>query len=163
MAGGCSACVGREVLCGFNCNIPGMTHRWSATCGSVEQLSFSGFQRCVQSDTRPLALCCCEAIAPVERCSLRAEEPAFDHTTGSTSTSRSVCKIGFEQIPAFGPNRPFLASTGPSTSKIIQTLRAQMVDKPAERLCLWRATRGTLIFRAALVQTACGALHLHSG
>jgi hypothetical protein len=26
--------------------------------------------------------------------------------------------------------------------------------KPAERLCLWRATRGTLIFRAALVQTA---------
>jgi hypothetical protein len=36
-------------------------------------------------------------------------------------------------------------------------------NKPAERLCLWRATRGTLIFRAALVQTACGALHCIPG
>jgi hypothetical protein len=26
-----------------------------------------------------------------------------------------------------------------------------MEDKPVERLCLWRATKGTLIFRAALV------------
>ena len=50
------------------------------------------------------------------------------------------------------------------SSLILQSaLGAKQGNQAAERLCLWRATRGTLIFRAALVQTACGALHLHSG